>query len=173
MKSLPSLLLTLTLGCTTTTSVTTLTCDVALVVNATEASPGDTLTATGGPFTQTWDTRVTVGGVEAALIDLVRDDCTACDLCKIEAECVTCATCEDCQTTCESCDEHLDFRVPEVESGERMVQLINLHGTSDAVPLQVLAAVVDPPDTDVPDTDVPDPPDTDVPDTDTPDTDSP
>ncbi len=144
-------------------------CVVELELGAEQARVGDTVTATGGPLTSNFDTRVQVGGVYSDAIEVERTDCGACEACISEFSCGACAT------ECASCTETVTFEIPALQPGPRAVVLYNRHGSTEPITLEILASVdtdvsleTDPPaDTSTPDTANP----TDTADTDPADTD--
>lgn len=144
-----------TAACSTTTTALADRCDLsASALSPTEAAPGATIAMTAGPLTRTWDTTVLVGGVNASVVELVREGCDTCDSCRTQNDCNACDDCDDCDALCAtSCVESVRFVVPELPAGVHSLQLINGHGSSAGLQLTVLAP---PADTGAPDTGAPD-----------------
>lgn len=143
------------------------TCSVDAALSSTEGAPGDEIVISGGPFSAGYDTTVRVGGVPADVLSVDREECALCDECVASAGCNPCGTCSDCAELCDLCVETTTFAVPDVAAGPTTVVLVNLWGSTEALPFTVLGGG---------DTDDTDPGDTDtgIPDTDTgaPDTDT-
>lgn len=144
------LLLTLLLGCPSTSSSTTFdpTCTVAIAIEGAAAvSVGDTVTLVGTPFTRSADTVVRVGGVDVGMPEIVREGCDDCDACGASS-CLACLACTTCEEPCATCVERARFVVPALAPGEYAVVMANGVGVSDPAFL-----VVVPGDTDAGDTD--------------------
>ena len=147
------------------------TCTLEVNLSTDEAAPGDEISATGGPFSAPFDTTIHVLGRPSVITDVSREACGPCDSCRVENRCLSCGECEACASACAPCEQSMRFIVPQVQAGPALVQVINRHGASPRLTLNILPGPADTDldtdlDTDVLDTD----PDTDV-DTDTPDTD--
>lgn len=149
MRHLRTLALLGALACGDTVEERYAVCPVTLTLDVTEAAPGDVVRAVGGPLSTRADTRVQVGGVQASVTDVTRTDCEACDACRDELGCLSCGACAGCDDDCAACTQSVGFEVPTepTVAGDVSVQVINRHGTSDALPLQVTAPSP-PPDTD-------------------------
>ncbi|GDX80093.1 hypothetical protein LBMAG42_19040 [Deltaproteobacteria bacterium] len=134
----------LVLGCTTTSSSLSLTCDLAApALSPTEAAVGETVVAITGPLTESWDTTVSVGSTPASGVVVTRQDCDACDECVAAAECNVCLECDECITDCAACVETVSFVVPEVALGATTVTITNLHAASAPVAFTVVEAAAD------------------------------
>lgn len=151
-----SLLLTLAFGaaCVTSTASVNVTCLVEGACSSESAAPGDAVTFTGTPLTALSDTWVSVGGVPAEVVDVVRENCTLCDACKVSeaSTCHGCGTCAACEESCASCEETLTFIVPDAPPGPQPVIVVNAYGATEGVSLLVTAPVGD---SDALDTDAP------------------
>ncbi len=134
------LLLLLAAGCDDDSYAVSLRCEVFLQdLSPVEASPGDTVTLTGTPFTNLWDTSVYVAGVRAELTEVDRESCETCDECREEQDCTDCSDCDACDVTCEqTCSETASFVVPALPAGAADVLLFNVHGESQPLSLLVL-----------------------------------
>ena len=105
-------------GCTTSSSTNIHTCDIPATLGRPNGPVGSTVTATGEHFTQTYDTLVQVGGVQAKVSSVTRTDCTICDACvasEINASaCDACGPCAACVDSCATCVSRtrLDSTVP-------------------------------------------------------------
>jgi hypothetical protein len=135
-----TLLLSLFVGCTDETTTYSLHCDLeAPVLSAISAAPGDTVVARTRPLTEVQDTVVSVGGTRAAISDLGRDECDACDECRSDAGCTSCSDCDECAADCATCDEWVSFVTPDLPLEEHPVTITNVHGTSGAARLLLTA----------------------------------
>ena len=124
----------LVLACTTTSSSLSLTCDLTTPgLSPAEAAPGETVVATTGPLTESWDTTVFVGSTPATGVVVTRQDCDACDECVNAAECNVCGECNECVSDCSTCIETVTFTVPEGALGATTVTPTNLHASSSPV----------------------------------------
>lgn len=112
----------------------------ALVVDLTpsEGPVGTEVVALGGPFSNPSDTIVRVGGVDARVLGVERQDCLVCDACRLDQDCTSCDTCDACAVECEPCEQTVTFQVPEVPAGERAVVVLNRHGNGDDATFTVL-----------------------------------
>ena len=129
----------LVLACTTTSSSLSLTCDLSTPVLApAAAAPGETVVATTGPLTESWDTTVSVGSVAASGVVVARQECDACDECVSAAECNVCLECDDCIADCATCVETVTFTVPDAALGATTVTITNLHAASAPVAFVVV-----------------------------------
>ena len=116
-------------------------CDLEIVLAPDTAAPGARVVATGGPFSEPYDTTVTVAGLVADDLEIERIDCDTCDECREGAECLSCGTCVACVEECAPCVETLAFSVPTgAPPGATTVAVLNAFGGSDAIPFTVLAA---------------------------------
>ncbi|MBX2799077.1 MAG: hypothetical protein KTR31_15480 [Myxococcales bacterium] len=92
-------------GCGATAIDVFETCDLDVVLEPAAASPGEQVTAYGGPYSEVRDTRLTVGGVDAVVVSVEsRDDrgkksvdlseaCDLCAACRLTAGCAPCGAC--------------------------------------------------------------------------------
>lgn len=136
----PALLLLALAACGSSSSESNRTCVIDVALEPTAVVAGDEVTASGGPFSEVYDTRVLVGGVDADVLAVVREDCLSCDLCREEENCQSCGTCEPCESVCTPCTQTLRFTVPVTPAGERPVLIFNRHGGSQLGALDVSAA---------------------------------
>lgn len=125
-------LLTVLLGCTTTTSISLPVCDVELTIAQPEVGvAGDSVVLTGSPLTDTWDTAVYFGSARALVTDIDRDTCGDCDACRETNGCTACGDCDSCDVLCSSdCIETATVEVPAQTSGVVEVLLYNAYGAS-------------------------------------------
>ncbi|MFT5686576.1 MAG: hypothetical protein ACI8RZ_007532 [Myxococcota bacterium] len=132
-------LLTVLLGCTTSTSTSLPVCDVELTIaEPTTGVAGDSVVLTGGPLTDTWDTAVYFGTARALITDIDRDSCGDCDACRETNNCTACGDCDVCDVLCDTdCIETATVEVPALESGAVEVLLFNGYGVSTAVTFTV------------------------------------
>ena len=135
------------------------TCEIEVAPSAVAGAPGDVVVLSGGPQTTHFDTRIEVGGIPAAVLDVVRNsDCETCEECRIEAGCVVCGTClgteiddpttrESCfgdpfddasPGACGRCEESVSFVVPALAPGPTTVVVINAHGASAPFPFEIV-----------------------------------
>jgi hypothetical protein len=103
----------------------------------------------GTPLTELRDTRITVGGIDAVVVSVVRDDCGTCDACRVDAGCSLCGPCDGAALDpnprevcfgdplagtigrCADCVETLTFEIPTtVPPGPAAVWVINRNGIS-------------------------------------------
>lgn len=115
----------------------------APVLSPASAAAGDTVVLASSPLTEVWDTAVVVGGVRAELVSVDRADCDAWDACVAAEACTVCDTCNSCAESRAACVETAAFIVPAVAEGARGVEILNRHGRSPAVALEVLPSAVD------------------------------
>jgi hypothetical protein len=131
-------------GCVQSEALTYTTCDVAATLDPPSAAVGDTVVATGAPFTEPYDTLLQVGGYSSQIVDVVRDDCDTCDSCRDEALCTTCETCAECEEACAPCVQTITFVVPEGPApGPTSVVIRNGFGSSPALPFEVTPSATD------------------------------
>ena len=128
-------------GCPQQTTTTTDLCAVEMSLSPSEALPGDTVDAVGGPFTFVADTTVRVDGFTAEVLEIERsEDCLFCDACVESAGCTGCErSCPDCDAICETCIETTRFVVPETR-GSLSHMLIAHRGGSWEAPENTLQA---------------------------------
>lgn len=133
-------------GCQTSSIPEFAQCTLAGDLSPAEAAPGDAVVATGGEYSVVYDTVVTVGGVPAEVIDVVRDNCALCDACRLAVEdsCDPCGLCVQCETTCDLCVQTVSFAVPDLAEGPTDVVITNGYGASDPIPFTVTAPPGDP-----------------------------
>lgn len=153
-----------TVGCSTLTVEVFATCQLDLTLTPAVALPGDTISASGGPYTIVRDTHIQVGGIEAEVVTVVREGCDECDECRELAECAPCGPCFgeelDVETrtscfgepladppivpVCDACVESLSFVVPPTAPpGPTTVLVVNANGASHLVPFEVLPLPAD------------------------------
>jgi len=126
-------------GCVSTETFVPSPCDVALYeIKPSAAAAGETVTATGRPFTSAYDTAVYVDTERAVVLSLERDRCESCDACLEEEGCTGCDDCDACDPVCSSCWEAVTFEIPALPGGSSLVRLFNRHGESSTLPLQIL-----------------------------------
>lgn len=131
-------------GCVQSEALTYTTCDVAATLEPASAAVGDSVVATGAPFTEPYDTLLQVGGYTAQIVDVTRDDCETCDSCRDEALCTTCETCSECDEACALCVQTIEFVVPEgPAAGPTSVVIRNGFGSSPALPFEVAPSGTD------------------------------
>ena len=136
------LLFVLTLSaCDEATSPVTQRCDIALSsLSPEEGAPGTPVAAALTPITQSWDTVVHVGGIDAAVDSVMRTNCETCDTCRTEENCDDCEACAACDDACrETCIETVQFTVPDMAPGSHATSLVNKHGHSNSLMFTVLA----------------------------------
>ena len=131
------------LACDTTVESDFPTCEVEMMeLDPVAAAPGETVNLLGRPLTESWDTVIRVGGVNAEVVAVSREDCTECDSCQEAASCNPCLDCDACDRICEICEESVQFVVPDLDPGTAHIEIFNAHGSSGAAAnllLQVLA----------------------------------
>jgi hypothetical protein len=146
-------------GCGSTAIDVFETCDLEATLDVNQGAPGDTVVASGGPWTTSWDTRVEIGGVPAPVTAVTRNSaCGECEVCREEAECLICGTCiggeldearriecfgdpfdDDDDGLCGQCEETVTFVVPAIAPGSTTLVLITANGASSPQPFVVLA----------------------------------
>jgi hypothetical protein len=125
-------------ACSTTVTRYARGCHVRIdTMSPTEASPGESVTLVGGPYTSLYDTALLVGSTRVTPDAVTRDPCEACDDCFEREECLLCTDCDECDADCADCVESVVFTVPSLPPGTHDVRLLNRHGESNAVPLRV------------------------------------
>jgi hypothetical protein len=144
-------------GCTSANFDPFESCELELVPAVASARAGDEVVLGGGPLTAAYDTRVEVGGVPAEVVSVERSaECSTCETCRLEADCLICGTClgaeldearrvecfgdpfEGTEGVCGECEESLAFVVPPLPAGPTTVVVINGAGTSGALPFEIL-----------------------------------
>ncbi|MCO4743851.1 MAG: IPT/TIG domain-containing protein [Proteobacteria bacterium] len=115
-------------------------CTVEAELNAAEGVAGDTITATGRPFSTRADTIVRVGGVDADVISAERSsECLLCDTCVDEVGCTGCETsCTECNALCADCTETVSFELPAIAAGPTEIVLLNHFGSTDPIDFVIL-----------------------------------
>jgi len=133
-------MLLLLLGCLPSTISSFPTCDVDLVsVSPAAATVGEAVTLTATPLTEDWDTAIRVGGIEAPVLGVEREGCSACDSCRSTEACSCTEDCDTCDALCaEECVETVTFTVPDLTPGEYDIVLFNAHGGSAPLSLVVV-----------------------------------
>jgi hypothetical protein len=158
-------------GCATGTVDVFQTCELDLALSPAAAAPGTTVSASGGPYTNVRDTRVSIGGVRAEVTSVERVGCLTCDTCRLDADCAPCGPCFGIELTseqqdacfgdgladppippaCDACVETMAFVVPDgAPVGTTAVYVVNANGASGLVPFEVLAGASETSDTSVP-----------------------
>ena len=127
-------------------------CTIEASITPDQGYEGDTLVATGSPFSRAYDTLITVGGERAEITSVDRSQCTKCDTCRADKGC------GGCKSACADCIETITFVLPEAAAGETTLRVSNAFGSTEAIPFTVLTA--DTGSTDTSDTGPPDPSDT-------------
>lgn len=112
-------------------------CAIEATLSTDEGLPGEVVSVTGSPFTETYDTVATVGSVRATVLEVNREDCLFCDACHLVEECLECEECPACDEACAECVETLSFVVPEIPPGRTSVVLTNRFGSSPAIRFRV------------------------------------
>ncbi len=132
-------LLTVLLGCTTSTTASLPICDVALTIAEPSAGvEGDAVVLTGGPLTDTWDTAVYFGTTRALVSEVNRDSCGDCDTCRETNGCSACGDCDSCDALCNAdCVETATVTVPALSSGAVDILMYNSYGVSTSLPFTV------------------------------------
>lgn len=127
-------------GCNSGTVVDFPQCALDVALSPTEAVPGGTVAAIGGPLSQyPWDHAVRVGGKAAEVVDVSRNDaCTDCDACFELEECNGCEVCPSCADTCAGCIQSVSFEVPDLPAGPADVVITNAYGASPSLVLTIL-----------------------------------
>ncbi len=95
------------------------------------------MTAEASPLTQVYDTVVNFEGTRATVVEVLREDCAACDLCLEAAECLACEACSPCVEQCEPCLQTVTFLVPDLAPGPTTLVITNRFGSSPALPFTV------------------------------------
>jgi len=131
------------LSCTTETTTELLTCELELNAPEGDLFAGETTTVSGGPFTAILDSSVRFDQNNADVISVDRAECTLCDSCREQAECSTCDVCETCEIACETCEETMTFRIPDLSSGTYNVTARNSYGMSAPTPWLIFDPVDD------------------------------
>ena len=103
-------------------------CELEILLDVDTTAANETISATGGPFTDVYDTIIEVGGHDAEVLTVEQLDCDSCDLCLVAAECNGCEPCESCVEMCASCVHQLSFVVPELEPATTTINMINRYG---------------------------------------------
>ncbi|MCB9765161.1 MAG: hypothetical protein H6739_35635 [Alphaproteobacteria bacterium] len=129
------------LSCTTAITSTFLTCEVDLAaVEPAAALPGDAITLTAGPLTESWDTAVLIGSERAEVVSLDRTGCEECDSCRVSYACDVCSDCDACDALCVStCVETVTVLVPDLGAGPTAISMFNTHGGSKRLDFTVLS----------------------------------
>lgn len=102
-----------------------------------EADAGGVVRVITTPVTDEADTVVTIGGVRAEVLGVVRDGCDACEDCRETEGCAGCADCDACDDTCATCVEAVRVRVPELEPGTYGVTVTTLFGMTEPAVLAI------------------------------------
>ena len=121
-------------------------CSVAVNLDTSSAQVGDTVTAEGGPFGESWDNAVEFDGSMATVVSVNQAELLNAAGEPFEADaCNRCNTCRDnnpghcnrCRSVCGACTETLTFLVPDVAPGSRSLVLRNRWGSSDRMTFDV------------------------------------
>lgn len=129
-------------GCQAAQVIELGTCDVSITSTpSTVAEAGDVVVLTATPMTKIWDTLAYVDGTPADVVSVDRVGCKSCDECRVKAACTDCGDCDTCDRLCvEECVETVSVRIPDGPSGASDVWIINSHGRSEGVTIEVLSA---------------------------------
>ena len=123
--------------------------DIGFDADPGAVQPGDSVTMRTIPASAAWDTRIRVGGVDATITGVNREDestCLDCDNCRAEQNCLTCGSCDPCNERCAGCTvQETTFIVPQVQGGVWPISVFNRHGS--AIDLPMLEVSVATPDT--------------------------
>ena len=92
------------------------------------------------PLSETWDTYVTIDGLETEVLSIQRLGCSSCDTCRLENFCDSCDTCEECTALCDAsvCFEELNIQTPALSTDTATLQIINKYGHSPLYELSVV-----------------------------------
>ena len=134
----PLLLILLVSGCDYEDVFLFSSCDVEATITPASGVPGDEVLATGGPFTEVYDTTVNFDGVYGEVTSVNRLDCEFCDSCREDVGCLACGPCEPCEAACETCAESMIIVVPKVEAGVSTVTITNGFGTTKGLEFNIV-----------------------------------
>lgn len=134
----PLLLILLVSGCDYEDVFLFSSCDVEATITPSSGLPGDEVMATGGPFTEVYDTTVNFDGIYGEVTSVNRFDCELCDSCREDVACLACGPCEPCESACETCAESMFIIVPKVEAGVSAVTITNGFGTTNGLEFDVV-----------------------------------
>lgn len=126
------------MGCTTETFDTYEDCVLDVSISPIEGRVGDTILATGTPFSEPYDTNIVFAGLDSEILQFDRQDCAQCELCQASELCDLCDTCAPCETACSTCVETMEFLVPASPEGPTTVQIWNRFGQSAPLQFEVL-----------------------------------
>ena len=118
------------LGCNTTATVYPTTCELDAPVPEASARPGDSAWAVDSPMTSVNDTVVTIGSMQAIVLDVQRNDCDDLDTCRTDNSCSACSDCDACSAEASTCVERVRFTVPELAPGDHVLTIRNAFGSS-------------------------------------------
>lgn len=130
MRIASFLTLLLLTGCNTAATAYPTTCELDAPVAETSARPGEAAWAGDGPMTSVNDTVVTVGSMQAAVLDVQRTGCDDVDTCRTDNSCTACGECDACTTEAAACVERVRFTVPELAAGDHVLTVRNAFGSS-------------------------------------------
>ena len=110
---------------------------------------GETIDVAGYPFTNTWDTLLSIDGLAQPVIDVSRTGCNDCDACRVENQCLACQDCDPCDSLCKNtttdsssdaggeCIEMLSFKMPNSEKTSVEMKIVNAYGHSDVINIEI------------------------------------
>jgi hypothetical protein len=124
-------------ACAVETTTSNVTCDLIVSPPPVETTAGETYTITGRPFTVLLDTSIRLNDTFAEVLAVERSECTLCDTCRAEVGCTACESCTECETSCETCEQIIDFVVPDVDPGTYTLFVRNGFGMSESERLTV------------------------------------
>lgn len=116
-------------------------CELEVEPLTTEVSSGEALSLRGGPMSDAVDTAARLDGALVPVLAVERMECEACDTCLENEGCHACEPCLSCVAACEPCLERVDIKIPELETGEYSLILLNRYGASAPVTLTVRETV--------------------------------
>ncbi|MFK7931857.1 MAG: hypothetical protein AB8H79_27010 [Myxococcota bacterium] len=127
-------------GCPEAATATFEQCELVVSLDAETAAAGDTITATGRPYTEALDTVVRVGASDAPSVDvdITASECATCNTCRSAEACGVCETCGACAEACDPCVQNITFEVPSLDAGPTTVTVFNAYGASAPLPLEIV-----------------------------------
>lgn len=118
-------------GCTTATTGFAPPCvPDAPVPDVAEAAAGDVVHLATHPIAETYDTAVTIGGLDAEVLGVSRVGCEAFDSCVESNGCSSCGDCDACGASGVDCEETVRVRVPALTPGRYGVVVYSKYGAS-------------------------------------------
>ena len=85
------------------------------------------------PLSSLFDTLLLLNGQPLASDDswqLYRNNCSKCDTCKTNNNCLTCTDCDYCNNECSTCEEGISLELPLIQEGLYYFQVKNSFGES-------------------------------------------